>query len=240
MSSYLFVGRPGHGKSLATAKLFMKLLRRNMAWFKRTGKMRLIYSNMVLTSKWSNNARHSRALEFIRYWSSPMELIGLEDIDVIWDEIARHLDSRNYKELNDKIKTFVQEHDKMGINIYANTQRPNQVDVMFRSNCEDIWRVTKWLGSRRPSPTRIPSRWIWGICILRRLKRESFSKEESDEEYEVEFMSFPRFMWISKYKTDFFDTRQRIIYQHAPLEHILQFCKEPGCKLEHNGLIRHK
>lgn len=233
MSAYLIIGLPGSGKSLVSAKIMMGLLRRNINWYKKTGKIRYVYSNLKVSEKWKNG--HLKANEFVKYWENPMELVGIEDVDIVWDEIARHIDSRDWGNLNPKLKRFIQEQDKVGIDIYANTQSPMQVDVMFRRNCEQIWRVSKLCGSRRPSPTRIPSRIIWGICYLRKLERVSFGKEEDQEEFEPNFWAWPHLRWIDPKTCNFFDTRQKIPYNYPPLEHIKRNC--PKCGLEH---IKHQ
>lgn len=233
MSSYMIIGLPGHGKSFLTARLFKKLLRRNLAWFKKSKQKRLIYSNLIPSEKWQKE--HEYANSFIRYWSDPQELVELEDVDIIWDEIARHIDSRAWQTLNPKLKAFIQETDKRGIELYANSQSPMQVDVMFRRNCEQIWRVTKLIGSRRPSATRPPVRVIWGILWVRRLKRVAYGKEEDEEEFEAEIFQFPVFRWIGRNIVDFFVTRQKISVYYPPFEHIERSCRELTCN--HSKII---
>lgn len=237
MSAYLIIGLPHHGKSLESAKQMWKLIRRNAKWEKSTGQLRLIYSNLKISDKFTQ--KYPEVERYVRYWDDPMELIGKEDIDIIWDEIARHIDSRDWTNLNPKLKKFIQEHDKVGIDIYANTQSPMQVDVMFRRNCEEIYRITKLLGSRRPSPTRPPVSIIWGICILRRLKRASFGKEEQDEEFEPELFAIPNFRWIDRFTCELFDTRQKINAHYPTLEHIERFCEDPNCLFHKKGRVSH-
>lgn len=237
MSAYLTIGLPHHGKSLFSAKEMRRLLRRNLRWLKRTGQVRFVYSNLKVSEKWA--LKHQEALQLVRYWEDPMDLVVLQDVDIIWDEIARHIDSRDWTNLNPRLKKFIQEHDKLGIDIYANTQSPMQVDVMFRRNCEEIWRITKILGSRRPSPTKPPVRFIWGVCMLRRLKRVSFGKEEDQEEFESELFSIPRFLLIDRQTCEFFDTRQQISNKPTPLEHSERFCPVPNCQYHRAGKIMH-
>jgi len=250
MSAYLIIGLPHHGKSLESAKQMRKLLRRNIRWYKKqvkkwnnnkkykinwTGeepKKRLVYANLKVSEKWLNNKRHELAQSFIRYWDDPMELIDVHDADIIWDEIARALDSRDWANLSPKLKKFIQEHDKVGVDIYANTQSPMQVDVMFRRNCEKIWRVTKLMGSARPSPTKPPTRFIWGICFLRELERVSFGKEEDQEQFKAPFFTlfyFFNLRWIDRATCEFFDTRWRIKGHYPPFEHIERSCVDPNC-----------
>lgn len=241
MSTFLIVGLPHHGKSFETAHDFRRLLRRNIKWYKKTGIKRLIYSNLRVSETYFSKYPETR--EFIKYWENPAELVQIKDADIIWDEIARILDSRNFANLSEKVKAFIQEHDKVGCDIYANTQAPNQVDIMFRRNCEEIWKITKIIGSRRPSPTKPPVKFIWGIFWLRKLKRASFGKEEDQQEFEPQlaFGLIPVFWlrWLDKETCRFYDTRQVIRAKPAPLEHIERFCEDMNCKLHHYGKLSH-
>ena len=53
-------GAPGQGKSLYTAKRTVKLFNRNKKWFERTGKRRVIWSNIKFSE--STGERKLRAL----------------------------------------------------------------------------------------------------------------------------------------------------------------------------------
>lgn len=231
MSAYLDIGLPHHGKSFMLARSVKKLLWRNYKWHKRGNEIRLIYSNLVVSEKYL--LRFPKLREFLKYWQDPRDLVGLRDVDIVWDEIARHLDSRDWKELDPDLKILLQEHDKLGIDIFSNTQTPMQVDVMFRRNCEGMHRITKLFGSRRPTPTKPPIRFIWGLLMIRKLQRESFSKEESEEEYENELLSIPHFYWLGREICEFFDTRQQIPRgEYKPYRHILRKCEDKYCNFE--------
>jgi len=241
MSAYLLIGLPGHGKSFLAARQVNTLLWRNYKWYKKTGNIRYVCSNLKINDWFFE--KHPDLKEFIRYWSDPRELVDLMDVDVVWDEIARHLDSRMWADMDPDVKALIQENDKIGIDIYANTQSPMQVDIMFRRNCEWIKRVWKLIGSRRPSPTRPAVKYIWGCIIVQKLKRETFHKEEPDEEYEKEWlwMFNPlNYAWIDNLTCKFFNTRQRIIRGvFPPLKHAIRYCEKNDCELHKHGKIIH-
>jgi len=237
MSAYLTIGLPHHGKSVDLAKNFKGLLTRNLRWFKRGLPPRYIYSNLKIKESWIKKHEGKRFL--IKYWDNPMELTDLQDCDIIWDEIARHLDSREWEKLHPKVKKFIQEHDKVGCDIYCNTQSPMQVDVMFRRNCEEMWRITRIAGCGRPSPTRPPVRVIWGLYMKRKLARVSFGKEESEEEFEPPMFGIPKFRWVDPDTCSFFDTRQKIQAHYPPLEHIEQSCDVCGFKKAHGRIVNY-
>lgn len=221
----MHVGLPGHGKSLISAKKLRWILFRNWRWYKKTGKIRKIYSNLKLSPVWEK-----RYPGFLEYYWDPIQLVHLEDVDIFIDEVARYFDARDWEKLLPEVKTFLQEHDKVGINIYANTQVPLSVDVAFRRLCENIFCVTKIVGSRRPSPTRLPVKIIWGFVWIRRIKRASFHKEIQDAQFETELFSIPRIAWIGRSACALYDTRQKIRPGAIqPWKHIEKPCEKPGC-----------
>lgn len=234
------IGLPHHGKSFESARQLIRLIRRNHKWFKKSGIKRFVYSNLVVNEQFFE--KNSEFREYIKYWKHPIELVDLQDVDIIWDEIARHLDSRAWDRLSFKIKTLIQEHDKMGIDIYANTQSPMQVDIMFRRNCESIKRIWKIFGSRRPSPTKPAVRFIWGLCQLLELDRSSYSSEESGEKYKLSWWGIldpGNYRWIDRFTCSFFNTRQQIRGNLPPLEHIERFCEDKMCSLHTLGKVIH-
>lgn len=229
MASHEIIGIPDSGKSYYTAVIFKRLLKRNWKWWKKSGKKRKILSNLKVSEKWLNHKSREKYKEFIEIWEDPSELIKRENVDIIWDENATDMESRDWEHLDKDIKSFIQQHDKNGIDIYANTQAPMQVDVMFRRNCKSMVQVTKLFGNRRPHPTKPPVKWIWGLIMIRKLKRVSFSKEEDKQEFEpiAWYMMLWAFEWITRDTCEFFDTHQKIYAHTPPLKHVVQTC--PTC-----------
>lgn len=238
----LDIGLPGHGKSVELAKKFKILLKRNYRWFKRGIPIRYIWSNLMVNEEWFKKGKNEKYRFLIKYWDNPMELIDVKDCDIIWDEIARHLDSRDWEKLHPRIKQFIQEHDKDGNHIYCNTQTPMQVDVMFRRTCHFMWRITRIAGCRRPSRTMPPVRLIWGLYIKRQIARVSFGKEESEEQFETspwDWLKLWNLSWVDPDTCMFFDTHQKIKAHYPPLEHIEQSCPTCGFKKVHGKVVNY-
>lgn len=243
MSIRMVIGLPGAGKTQLTVHWLRKVLRRNKKWRSRTktrlcpeGITRKVYVNFDLKPKYLE-----RWKDFIVRYEDPEELTKIEDADIFIDEVARYFDGRDWEKLSFDLRAFLQEHDKVGCDIYANTQTPRSVDVAFRRLCERVWRISKIIGSRRPSKTRPPIWIIWGICFIRELEPKSFSKEFEDEAYKTRFLGFfpwP-FFWLGRARSDWYDTRQKIIPgAMPPLRHRVAYCEEPGCTL-HKGKVVH-
>jgi len=238
MSAYLIIGLPGHGKSYITEEKTFGILRRNHRWFKRYGFKRFVATNIqpdpgwiknnpILSSYYHNFGTVSNPR---LYWEHISEIAELEDTDFIIDEISQYADSRDFANLSSIVKRMLTQSDKVGVDIWANTQSPKQVDIMYKRNCERMFRVTKWFGSRRPSPKKPPIKFTWGLLTLAELERQAFDKEESEEIYKTRFWQIPHFIFIKKHITKMFDTRQKIVGSPMPLEHSERYCSVCGKK----------
>jgi len=228
----IFEGLPGSGKSVTTAKYAIKILYRNLDWYRKSGTVRKIYSNIKFndetveqiidtypeTSGIAND-------EFVRYWEDPFELVSLRDCDVVWDEVATHLDSTQWANVPLELKRWLQQHRKFGIQIWGNTQVFPQIDISMRRLTSEVITLWKPFGSRDPSPTTPPVTRVWGLIIGRSVDPQTY-----DENNKVFNDYIPSFTWISEVLTSFFDTRQEInMGKYPPLKHIERACADPTC-----------
>ena len=213
-------GIPGSGKSLWTADKILFLLRRNLRWWKKTGQVRYVYSNIKLSEKVENEYGN-----LLQYWDSPDQLVRLRDVDIVWDEIATHLDATQWMNLSLEVKRFLQQHRKRGIDIYGNTQEFVMIDVAMRRLTQKVYYLNKLFGSRDPSPTRPPVKRIWGLIWIRQVDPLTF-----DDEGKRKYIGND-FFWIRRKHIEVFDTRQEIKRgQYPPLKHIVQICEDPDCE----------
>ncbi|MFA6251563.1 MAG: hypothetical protein WC603_02980 [Candidatus Paceibacterota bacterium] len=214
-------GAPGQGKSLYTARLTRRILIRNKKWFKKTGVIRPIFSNLKFSEAFEEEGK-----DFIFYWSDTAELVKLSDCDIIWDEIATELDSRNFAELTVEMKRFLSQYRKRGIDIYANTQDFSMIDRRARLMISAVYTLYKVLGSRDISTTKPNPSVIWGLVMIRRVQN---FKEDNPEKKKYDFM--PSFMFIEKELVSLYDTRQDIpMGRPAPLKHKVLYCEFYGVK----------
>jgi len=209
-------GAPGQGKSLYTAKKSEELILRNIRWHERGNPKRLIVSNL----------RYSKSFEekykgYFRYWSDTSELVKLKDCDIIWDEIATELDSRNWVNLSIEMKRFLSQYRKRGIDIYANTQDFSMIDQRARLMISSVKTLKKLIGSRDISTTKPPPKRIWGITLIREVNNFRETDPEK-KKYDLFFM----LMFITRELVEIYDTRQDIPLGKAPpLKHEERFCE---------------
>jgi len=213
-------GSPGSGKSLYTARMARWLLNRNKNWYKKTGLKREIWSNLRFSEDFEKQGK-----DYIHYWSNLNDLIKLEDCDILWDEIATELDSRNFASLSNEVKRFLSQYRKRGNDIYANTQDFSMVDKRARLMVSEVKTLSKLMGSRDISTTKPPVKNPWGVILIRQVinyKEENPAKKQ----YEIWFEIF----FIEKDLIKIYDTRQDIpIGKGTPLQHREMYCENPDC-----------
>jgi hypothetical protein len=197
-------GKPGQGKSLYHARLARKLLKRNKKWFDKSGIVRKIYSNIKFTEAFEKEALYN-GHNFLEYWNTTHEICNLRDVDLLWDEIATELDSRNYANLTEDLKRFLSQYRKRGVDIYANTQDFSMIDARARLMITSVATLHKIIGSRDPSPTRPPVKRIWGLVMVR-----YFENIISDDPHEKKYTLVPSFFFIDKEDVEIYDTTQDI------------------------------
>jgi len=220
----LVVGLPSQGKSLLSAKTVLELLERNKRWQKKSGIQRKVMSNMPfseeLMAKWEG---------WIGYWKTLEEVIALPDVDVIFDEVANQFDARNWLNLPSGVKEWLRHHEKDGIEIYANTQHFEAVDVQFRRLVNRLIVVQKLIGSGRSSATKPPIRRPWGViwATPHDPKTYSFQKDTGEKVNSRIGLGFPFF--ITRKLVDIYNTRYKIKGDtETTYRHITKKCSTCG------------
>jgi len=215
-------GRPGQGKSLYTARMARKLLDRNKKWYDKTGILRPIVSNVKFSTKFEDEAQN-----FISYWTNIEQVTKIHDVDLLWDEIATELDSRNYQNLSEEVKRFLSQYRKRGVDIYANTQDFSMVDMRARLMVTRVATLNKIIGSPDPSPTRPPIKRIWGLIMIREV-----GEILTDDPHNKKYLGIPSFFFIDKEDVEIYDTRQDIpLSPPLPYRHLVRQCEyhdDPG------------
>jgi hypothetical protein len=209
-------GKPGQGKSLYTARLARKLLKRNKKWFEKTGILRPIYSNIKFSEDFEMEGNN-----FIRYWSNVDEITKITDSDLLWDEIATELDSRNFTNLSDELKRFLSQYRKRGVDIYANTQDFSMIDMRARLMVTRVATLGKLLGSRDPSPTKPDVKYIWGLVVIREVEDIL-----TDDPHNKKYSLVPTFFFINREDVEIYDTTQDIpLSPPIPYRHVMRKCQ---------------
>lgn len=214
-------GKPGQGKSLYTAKLAQRLIKRNMKIAGKYAIFRPVVSNIKFApwfEEWAG--------PFLEYWNTTTEVVQLRNVDLLWDEIATELDSRNFANLSEELKRFLSQYRKRGVDIYANTQDFSMIDARARLMVTRVATLTKLMGSRDPSATKPNIKHIWGLVLIRDVEN-ILADDPQKKRYKLGFNVF----WIDKRDIEIYDTTQDIpLSPPLPLRKEVRLCPEDGFK----------
>jgi len=246
MSKIIFMGLESSGKSLKMAMVVSDIAWRNHKWkieqekyleeegeeefIKKYGRkeirVRPIVSNMRFMEGFENTCKEYGIP--IIYWEKLEEVIEYENADIIWDEVGNYLDATKWALLSSDVKKWLTQGAKVGIEIYGTSQDFAQVDKSFRRLTNELYEITKLMGSPRPSNTRPPIKRIWGICMVKSINPRAY--KEDQKEIKADFLQLPSFFTIQKKYCDMFDTTQKIKRDNKIfLRHIQVHCSDPNC-----------
>lgn len=228
MAKTIFSGLEDSGKSLMLATYAGKILERNAAWLKLTGRPRPIRTNLEF-SPWFLEYAQQLGIPVIM-WKDLEELPSYTECDLIMDEVGAYFDSRTFKDLPLEIRLWLAQASKLGVDIYGSAQDFAQVDISFRRLTTELYHITKLVGSPRPSATRPPVSKIWGVCMVKALDPVGYD-EQTRKFNNAGVM--PSFFLIRHETCSIFDTTKRIAKSAPPpYKHIERRCTEPGCGFE--------
>jgi len=218
----IVTGLPGASKSYATAQKIVELVRRNKKWYERTGLLRVVRSNLVLSHEFTHAANKDH--EFISYWEDPEELPGMNNCDVIWEEMGAHVDSRSWEQLPLQLRRWLQQHRHRGVEIYGNCQDFADIDVAVRRLVGSLLYLTKIVGSRDPSATTPPPRIVWGIIAKVYLDPRNYQEDKK-----LSSGVFAGFMFINREGVELYSMHNDIKPgKYPPLQHRERKCPDCG------------
>lgn len=236
-------GPPGQGKSVYTARKARFLLRRNKKIFDRLHKKRRVASNQKFSELFE--AEHGLCTcpphamcvceGWIIYWQRQDDLVLLRDVDVIWDECANILESRNWQNLSPDMLVLLSQYRKRGIDFYCNTQDFSMVDARARIMITSVKTLNKVLGSPDISTTKPPPKVIWGFIWVRSVLNW---KETNPEKKKYSLVDLLSWIIIERELTDIFNTRQEIPRPPAlPYKHEVRVCELHGASCDYSRVL---
>jgi len=163
----------------------------------------------------------------IIYWTNLDEIIKYDNADVIIDEVGTYFDSRLWSDLSLDVRRWLTQGAKTGIEIYGSAQDFAQVDLAFRRLVNNLYHITKLVGSPRPSATRPPVKRIWGICMMRELNAREYKEDKKSFD---KTQLIPSVFFIERIYCEIFDTTQKILRSTPPLmKHVDRYCESKTC-----------
>lgn len=229
----IYSGLESSGKSLQLAMKVEELVDRNARWNKITGASRPIVSNMQFSSTFELYAKKKNVV--LKYWQNLDELVQIEGADIICDEVGNYFDSRLWADLSLDVRRWLTQGAKRGIEFYGAAQDFAQVDLSFRRLVQpgDLYLITKVIGSRRPTATKPPVKYVWGLCMVQSLNPQGYKEDKK----KFESTGIPNFFFIRKEYCQIFNTQQKIVRSAPPpLHHLDRACERNDCsfhKIQH-------
>lgn len=207
----VYTGIESSGKSLQLSINAEEVLQRNIKWLKITGIPRLMAFNQPMSPAFVERVKSSGI--GYKEFKHLNEILNLEEVDIFIDELIKFFPANGTNSLSREQLDFITQGAKTGVHLYGASQDFSQVHKQFRLLVNEVYVVTKLIGSRRPMKTAPPVKRIWGLCMMRSVRPSSFKGDSATME---SLNLIPHFFTIRKEDTDRFDTSYKIPLTKLP------------------------
>jgi len=217
MSKVIYTGIESSGKSLQLAVKAKEVLARNIRWAKKREKMGVPYvqRTMAFVSPMSRHFIDEVEKAGVKYmqFKNLDEILHLNEVDIFIDELIKFFPASGSNSLSGEQLDFITQGAKSGVNMYCASQDLSQVHKQFRLLTNEVYVVTKLIGSRRPMKSSPPVKTIWGICMLRSVYPSSFKGDSASME---SIGIIPSFYFINEKDCFLFDTSYKVPVSTLP------------------------
>jgi len=221
----VYTGKESSGKSLLLSRKAEEIMWRNAKWITKGCPPRTMVFNTPMSDAFIQLIE-SKGIKYIEV-KNLNDFLYLEDIDLFLDEIIKYFPQRGSEPLTPEQLHFLSQGAKSGIHIYGASQDFSQVHKQFRLLVNEVYVVTKLIGSRRPMKTAPPVKYIWGLCWSRGVKPESFRGDSAT----METYGLPSPFLIERVDCERFQTEYKVPLSSLPVRKLrkqLQICDEDG------------
>lgn len=223
----IYTGIESSGKSLWLSRDAEDVLKRNIRWLKVTKIPRTMAFNSPMSQTFKERIINAELI-YIEFKNFD-DIAHLTEADIFIDEVIKFFPANGSAGLSNEQLHFITQGAKSGINVYGASQDFSQVHKQFRLLVNEVFVVTKIIGSRRPMKTAPPVKFIWGIGFKREVSPSSFKGDSAT----MESMGFPFPFLILKKDCDRFDTSYKIPLTTLPIKKLrkqIGVCDEDGYK----------
>ncbi len=223
MSKIVWTGIESSGKSLQLSIQAEMVLRRNIRWYKITAVQRTMAFNTPMSISFISRVHESGA-KFL-YFRNLEDILYLEDADIFIDELIKFFPALGSTALSMEQMHFLTQGAKSGVNVYACSQDFSQVHKHFRLLTNEVYVITKLIGSRRPMKSAPPVNYIWGIGFKRQVLPSSFKGDSTT----MESMGMPMPFMIHRADCERFDTSYKVPLSSLPIKKLrkqIEHCDE--------------
>jgi hypothetical protein len=222
----IYTGIESSGKSLLLSKQAEKVRIRNKKWFKITNLKRTMAFNTPMSAEFIQLIKDSN-INFVEFKNLD-EILYLEECDIFIDEVIKYFPASGSASLSNEQLHFITQGAKSGIHLWGASQDFSQVHKQFRLLVNQVFVITKLIGSERPMKTAPPVRTIWGICTKRKVNPLSFKGDSATMDQVEGGLSI---FFIRKIDIARFDTSYKIPLSKMPIKKLRkqhEHCDEDG------------
>ena len=223
MSCTLNVGLPSSGKTYNMVTRFHEIVLRNNTWYK---KKKIQEPRQVWINQRDISKEFLEKYPFINIYKDIDEIIYLENCDIFIDEVSNYFDARDYQNLSFDSKIFLSQYKKWGNTIFATTQDPMQVDVLFRKKVTAIRYFSKGIfstGDPTPTKPKIKNPFAWFLL------RPATFKYNDKGDLELLITRNPLFLgirWTNKKILNLYNRSEKVQKSETPkLKHYEYYCE---------------
>jgi len=223
----VWTGKESSGKSLQLSRKAEEILYRNAKWVQKGCPPRTMVFNQPMSNSFINEIE-SKGIKYMEV-RNQSEFLYLDQIDLFLDEVIKYFPARGSESLTPEQLHFLSQGAKSGIQVYGASQDFSQVHKQFRLLVNEVYVVTKIIGSRRPMKSAPPVKHIWGLCYMRQVKPESFKSDSVS----METVGIPSPFLIERIDCERFDTEYKIPMSTLPVRKVRRqelVCDEDGYK----------
>jgi len=224
----IYTGIESSGKSLLLSRQAEKVRKRNIGWYKVTGLKRTMAFNSPMSPDFIKLIESSN-INYLQFKNLD-EILYLEEADIFIDEVIKFFPASGSNSLSNEQLHFITQGAKSGIHLWGASQDFSQVHKQFRLLVNEVYVITKIIGSARPMKTAPPVKYIWGICTKRKVNPLSFKGDSATMDQIEGGLSI---FLIHREDVNRFDTSYKIPISKLPTKKLRrqeEYCDEDGFK----------
>lgn len=126
----IITGKPGTGKTYELVRIAYKAMKQG----------KNIYSNFHIDF---SNYTFKNTNGKIYFWNKISDLVNLKNGEILIDECQIYMNSRNWKNLDERFQYKLQQHRKQGLNIWGAVQNVKRIDTVARELVNSVFVMRK-------------------------------------------------------------------------------------------------
>jgi len=209
-------GLESSGKSLMLSIYANEVLQRNLRWIHKREAQGLpfVQRTMAFDSPMSKDFIQQIESSGMRYiqFKNLVDILYLQQADIFINEVIKYFPSSGSNPLTGEQMDFLTQGAKSGVFMYCASQDFSQAHKQFRLLVNEVYTVTKIIGSRRPIESAPQVKTVWGLCMYRQVDPRSFKGDSVT----MESLGWPSFFTIRKEDTKRFDTLYKVPLTELP------------------------